>query len=86
MLIIDVVIDDDERPSRVLEVVFLRPLSNERNAVLLDEGDDLFVRGGFFAQGVRVVLVWGCEDFRHEDGDGFKGNLARSKNYCHKSC
>lgn len=86
MIVIDIVVYNNEGPLSVLEVILFCPLSNKGNAELLDEGDDLFVRGGFFAQGVRVVLVWGCEDFRHEDGDGFKGNLARSKNYCHKSC
>ena len=77
VLVVDVVVDDDEGLLGVLEVVLLCPLSNQGNAVLLDEGDDLFVGGRLLAQRVCLVLVGRPEDLGHEDGDGLQWNLLR---------
>ena len=77
MLIVDIVVDDDEGLFGVLEVVLLCSLSNQGNAVLLDEGDDLFVGGGLLAQRVCLVLVGRPEDLGHEDGDGLQWDLLR---------
>ena len=68
VVVVDVVVDDDERPLGVLEVILLGPLTDQGDAEPLDEGDDLLVGGGLLAQRVGLVLIGRPVDLGHEDG------------------
>ncbi len=56
-------------PWGVLERVSLGPVSDQRDRVLPDEGDDLHVVGRLLLQQVSLVLVLAPEDLRHEHAD-----------------
>ena len=77
MLVVYIVVDDNKGLLGVLEVVLLCSLSNQGNAVLLDEGNNLFVGGRLLAQRVCLVLIGRPEDLGHEDGDGLQWDLLR---------
>ena len=68
VVVVDVVVDDDERPLGVLEVILLGPLTDQRDAEPLDEGDDLLVGGRLLAQRVGLVLIGRPVDLGREDG------------------
>ncbi len=66
MFIVDIIVDNNQGPFGILEVILFGPVSHQGNTEPLDERNDLLVGSRLLAHGVGLVLVWRPEDFRHE--------------------